>query len=160
MHVRYMSKTMQQFVKFVHPSNLIRQRATLLWFASGFVLDTELCSLLPNAPRFLPNTAHFHGKSTAALYKTAHCDQRAVHTVEEKWCTWRRVFKCRFAALFLTYTVGTYSSEKTLLMYTQYMHSTSIQYIVEWVYFTELNTYSHNMNIVDKLKYLQLILEC
>ena len=50
--IRCMSKRMQQFVKFVRRL-LIRTRATLLWFASGFVreaTDTELWYFLPNAP--------------------------------------------------------------------------------------------------------------
>ena len=74
---------------------------TLLWFASGFVQeapDTELQLFLPNVPQF----------GEYAAFSRQKAKDCAAHTVEEKWCTWRQVFKCRcgtFVAFFLTYTV-------------------------------------------------------
>ena len=52
--IQYTSKRIQQFVKFVR-CLLIRTRATLLWFATGFVqemLGMELQHFLPNTPQF------------------------------------------------------------------------------------------------------------
>ena len=82
--LRYASKRMQQFVKFVCRF-LLTNRATLLWFASGFVREVSgygLRHFLPNAPRFLPNrrnlanVLHFSRQNARieALYKTVHCD--------------------------------------------------------------------------------------
>ena len=113
--------------RFVH-RNLIRQRTTLLWFASGFVLeatDTELQRLLPNMQRFLPNAPQFGERATFSRLKVPQSldcgalqdgalrlgHQSAAHTVGEKWHTWRCVFKYRgstFVVFFLTYTVAFY----------------------------------------------------
>ena len=112
--IRCTSKRMQQFVKFVRRL-LIRTRATLLWFASGFVreaTDTELRHLLANAPQFSERAAFSRQKARiVVLYKDGalrYGHQSAAHTMGEKRCTWHRAFTCRrgtFVAFFLTYTV-------------------------------------------------------
>ena len=113
--IRYASKRMQKFDKFFRHF-LITNRATLLWFASGFVREAPghgLRRFLPNVPQFGEHAAFSRQKAPQSLDCGAAI-QSASLLVGEKRRTCRHVFKCRcsaFVAFFLTRTVCTLKAD-------------------------------------------------
>ena len=77
--IRYMSKTMQPYLKLIVP-RFDKKRDVLLWFASRFVREAYCNAFCQTRPRFLParrdsakRTAFFRENPwIAALYKIAY----------------------------------------------------------------------------------------
>ena len=128
--IRYTSKRMQQFAKFVR-CFLIRNRTALLWFvrkAPGYRIAAffaKRATIFAKCAAIRRTCRTFTAKGTVIQKKAPqsldcsalqdgalrHGHKSAALLVGEKQHTRRHVFKCRhhgaFVALFLTYTIYT-----------------------------------------------------